>query len=68
MLPEYRRQQYFRKIERLLSRILELDELLCKDAAFDETRATEIRKQIRRSQKKVDTIYKALRSENDGET
>lgn len=60
MLPEYRRQQHFRKIERLLSRVLELDEVLCKDATFDEGRIAKIRKQIRRSQKKLDAIYKEL--------
>lgn len=60
MLSDYHQQQYFRKLERLLTRVLELDEVLRKDAIFDEERAENIKEQIRRSQQKLDVIYNEL--------
>mgnify|MGYP001157841058 CR=1 FL=1 len=65
MLSDYRQQRYFRKLERLLTRVLELDEILHKDAVFDKERAAKIRDQIRRSQKKLDAIYEELDLKDD---
>ena len=60
MLSDYRRRRLLRRLERVMCRVLELDELLCKDAAFDEERARAIQAQIRQKQKRLVRIYKKL--------
>lgn len=65
MQPDYREQKHFRKLERLLTRILDLDEVLREDAPFDKERARHLQEQIRSGQKKLDTIYDALDLKKD---
>lgn len=65
MLSDYRKQRQFRQLERFLCRVLELDEVLRKDAIFDEERARDIKEQIRRTQKKLDALYDALDEQSE---
>lgn len=67
MLSDYQRQRYFRKIRRLLARILELDEVLHKDAVFDKERTAQLREQIRHCQEELDAIYAELDAKTDEE-
>jgi hypothetical protein len=46
-----------REIERLLTRVLDLDTLLHHDAAFDAQRAADLKKQIKAKQKRLTVLY-----------
>jgi hypothetical protein len=60
MTSEYRQRRYQRELSRLLQRVLQLDEILCKDAVLDAERAAHIKAQIKRSQRKLDLVYDEL--------
>ena len=60
MTPDYKQRRYQRELSRLLQRVLQLDEILCKDAVFDEERAEHIKAQIKRTQQKLELVYERL--------
>lgn len=65
MHSDYREQKHFRRLERLLTRILDLDQVLREDTPFDKERARALQEQIRCGQKKLDAIYDALDLKQD---
>lgn len=56
-LPDYRKQRAYRTLDRLLSRVLQLDQILHHDASFNNEKAQRIKQQIRRTQDKLDRVY-----------
>lgn len=60
MPADYDQRRYQRELDRLLQRVLQLDELLCKDAILDDERVAHIKAQIKRSQQKLDVVYDEL--------
>ena len=60
MTPDYEQRRYQRELSRLLQRVLQLDEILCKNAVFDEERVEHIKAQIKRSQQKLELVYERL--------
>lgn len=60
MTPDYKQRRYQRELSCLLQRVLQLDEILGKDAVFDEERAEHIKAQIKRTQQKLELVYEGL--------
>ena len=60
MPNDYEKRCYERELSRLLRRVLDPNEILCKDAALDKERAEHIKAQVKRSQRKLDLVYEEL--------
>lgn len=60
MPKDYVQRRHLRELDRLMRRVLQLDDILCKDAILDAERAADLKSQIRRTQKKLDLVYDEL--------
>lgn len=59
-LSEQRERAFRRKIDRLMRRILQLDDLMCRDAVLDDARAGALKEQIRKRQCELETLFQEL--------
>ena len=66
-LHERRERAFEREADRLMRRILQLDDLLCRNAQWDEARANALREQIRARQCELETLYEELDLKRDAD-
>ena len=59
-LTRRRERELIRKTDRLMRRILQLDDLLCRDSLLDKERASALKEQIRRRQCELEALYREL--------
>lgn len=55
--------QLYKRLDELLFRILQLDEILHERSAFDSEKAAHLREQIREAQQKLDRIYDRIKDQ-----
>jgi hypothetical protein len=60
MPEDYMKRRHLRELDRLMRRVLQLDDILCRDAILDIGRADKLKSQIKRAQEKLDLIYDRL--------
>jgi len=65
-LSEQRERALKRKIDQLMRRILQLDDLMCRDALLDEARAKDLRDQIRKRQCQLEALYQEFDLTREG--
>lgn len=54
---DYVERRTYRKVDQLLFRILQLDEILHKDSTFNPEKAARLKEQIERAQHRIEQLY-----------
>jgi hypothetical protein len=57
MAPDLAQRKRHREIDRLITRVLQLDDLLHHDATFDAERAAALQEQIKKKQARLSALY-----------
>lgn len=58
--PGYARRRAYKKLDQLMCRVLQLDEILHEDCAFESEKAANLKRQIRNAQQKLERLLEEI--------